>query len=138
MNPPTQPPEVSGDLPHLPRRFPADRLALSFSFACALLAAFVCLRLVIKIVTREQYNVSDAPRRVSATVWHGDNTPAQPMPEAAAQLAARISSLLPRRTTVSIELQNRTALPPAESSSFRAALEEELRKTGLAAGGFAV
>src|ERR1700719_4007917 len=55
----------------------------------------------------------------------------QPMPEAAAQLAARISSLLPRRTTGSGEIQNRKALPPAESSSSRAALEEELRKTGL-------
>ncbi len=57
---------------------------------------------------------------------------AQSMPEAAAQLAARISSLLQRRATVSLDFQNLTALPPAESSSFRSALETELRNVGLA------
>ena len=56
------------------------------------------------------------------------------MPEAAAQLAARISSLLQRRATVSLDFQNLTALPPAESSSFRSALETELRNVGLAVG----
>jgi hypothetical protein len=56
---------------------------------------------------------------------------AQPMGEAAAQLASRISSLLQRRGTVSLEVQNLTQLAPAESSSFRTALEEELRKSGL-------
>src|SRR5579864_4875223 len=56
---------------------------------------------------------------------------AQPMGEAAQQLAARISSLLQRRATVSLEFQNLTQLPPADSSSFRSALEEELRKAGL-------
>jgi hypothetical protein len=59
---------------------------------------------------------------------------AQSMPEAAAQLAARISSLLQRRSTVSLDLQNLTALPPAEWSSFRSGLEQELRKAGLAVG----
>jgi hypothetical protein len=57
--------------------------------------------------------------------------PAQSMAEAAAQLAARISSLLQRRATVSLEFQNLTAVGPAESSSFRAALQDELRKQGL-------
>ncbi len=56
---------------------------------------------------------------------------AQSMGEAAAQLAARIYSLLQRPATVSLEFQNLTALAPAESSSFRAALQEELRKVGL-------
>jgi hypothetical protein len=59
-------------------------------------------------------------------------TEAQSMPDAAAQLAARISSLLQRRPTVSLDFHNLTALPLAESSSFRSALELELRKTGLA------
>jgi hypothetical protein len=58
---------------------------------------------------------------------------AQTMQEAAAQLAARISSLLQRRTTVSLDFQNLTALPPPESSSFRSGLEQELRKVGLGA-----
>jgi hypothetical protein len=57
---------------------------------------------------------------------------AQSMQEAAAQLAAHISSLLQRRATVSLDFQNLTALPPAESSSFRSALETELRSLGLA------
>ena len=56
---------------------------------------------------------------------------AQSMGEAASQLAARIYSLLQHRATVSLEFQNLTALPPAESSNFRSALEEELRKVGL-------
>jgi hypothetical protein len=56
---------------------------------------------------------------------------AQPMAEAGTQLADLISSLLQRRATVSLEFQNLTALAPAESSSFRAALQQELRKTGV-------
>src|SRR5215472_10377606 len=60
---------------------------------------------------------------------------AQPMPEAAAQLAARISSLLPRRATVSLEYQNLAALPAAEFFTFRTALEQELSKAGLVTGG---
>src|ERR1035438_765287 len=50
--------------------FPQVALALAFSFACALILAFVCLRIVVRLVTREQYNVTDAPRRVSAIVWN--------------------------------------------------------------------
>jgi hypothetical protein len=55
---------------------------------------------------------------------------AQTPAEAAMQLAARISSQLPRRATVSLEMQNQTAMTAADLSSFRAALEEELRKSG--------
>jgi hypothetical protein len=50
--------------------FPQVALALAFSFACALIMAFACLRIVVRLVTREQYNVTDAPRRVSAIVWN--------------------------------------------------------------------
>src|SRR5216684_3653784 len=57
---------------------------------------------------------------------------AQSMQDAAVQLAARISSLLQRRATVSLDFQNLTPLPPPESSSFRSGLERELRKAGLA------
>lgn len=52
-------------------------------------------------------------------------------PTAAAQLAARISSLLPRRATVSLEFQNLTGLTAAEWSSFPSQLREELRKAGV-------
>src|SRR5260370_33345865 len=57
---------------------------------------------------------------------------AQSMQDAAAQLAASISSLLQRRATVSLDFQNLTPLPPPELSSFRSGLERELRKAGLA------
>jgi hypothetical protein len=57
---------------------------------------------------------------------------AQTPAEAAAQLGARISSQLQRRPTVSLELQNLSAMTPADLSSFRNALNEELRKAGLA------
>jgi len=56
---------------------------------------------------------------------------AQALPEAAVPLAARISSLLPRRTTVLLDFQVLTPLALPESSRFRAALQDELRKTGL-------
>jgi hypothetical protein len=56
---------------------------------------------------------------------------AQPMPEAAAQMAARIFSLLQRRATVSLDFQDLASLPAAESASFRGSLEGELRKAGL-------
>lgn len=52
--------------------FPQVVLALAFSFACALIMAFACLRIVVRLVTREQYNVTDAPRRVSAILWNAD------------------------------------------------------------------
>ncbi len=55
--------------------FPQVALALAFSFACALIMAFACLRIVVRLVTREQYNVTDAPRRVSAIVWNADGAP---------------------------------------------------------------
>ena len=58
---------------------------------------------------------------------------AQPVTEAetAAQLASRTSSLLPRRPTVSLELQNLSALPAGEWSKFRGLFEAELRKAGV-------
>src|ERR1700693_433543 len=59
---------------------------------------------------------------------------AQSMTEAAAQLAARISSQPQRRATVSLEFENLTALAPAELSNFRTALQEELRKAGMETG----
>jgi hypothetical protein len=56
---------------------------------------------------------------------------AQGPAEAAAQLAARISSQEPRRTTVSLELQDLTTTSPLDLASFRSALYEELGKSGL-------
>ena len=52
-------------------------LGLACSLALALLLAFLCLKFLVSLVTREQYNVTDAPRRVRAIVWSGDgNRPA--------------------------------------------------------------
>jgi hypothetical protein len=56
---------------------------------------------------------------------------AQVAAEAAAQLASRTFSLLPRHSTVSLELQNLSALPAIEWSNFRSQFEAELRKTGV-------
>jgi hypothetical protein len=53
--------------------------------------------------------------------------------EAASRLAARISSLLPRRAMSSFEFQNLTALPQAEWSNFQSRLLDELRRLGVAA-----
>jgi hypothetical protein len=53
----------------------------------------------------------------------------------ATQLAARTSSLLPRRAIVSLEMQNLTPLPAAEWSNFRNLLRDELRKAGLETAG---
>jgi hypothetical protein len=64
-------------------------------------------------------------------------TPEQATTEAASQLAARIFSLLPRRTTVSLELQNLTTLPAADWSKFRTSLQSELRKSGIETAGLA-
>ncbi len=61
--------------------------------------------------------------------------PGQTTDPAAAQLAARTSSLLPRRATVSLEWQNLTPLPAAEWSSFRSLLQDELHKAGVATAG---
>src|ERR1700733_13000756 len=60
-----------------------------------------------------------------------DQRPEQTMAEAAAQLAARTSSLLTRQAKVSLELQNLTPLPAVEWSSFRSSLQDELHKAGL-------
>jgi hypothetical protein len=57
-----------------------------------------------------------------------DPTTSATMSAAAAQLAARISSLLPRRATASLEFQTLTTLPAAEWSNFQSRLREELRK----------
>jgi hypothetical protein len=51
--------------------------------------------------------------------------------EAAAKLASRTSSLLPRHSTVSLELQNLSALPAIDWSNFRSLFEAELRKAGI-------
>ena len=51
--------------------FPQVGLALIFSLGCALLIAFTGLQILIRLITREQYNVTDAPRRVRAVVWMG-------------------------------------------------------------------
>jgi hypothetical protein len=51
--------------------FPQVGLALILSLGGALIVAFAALRLVIGLVTREQYNVTDDPRRVRALVWMG-------------------------------------------------------------------
>src|SRR5271165_7392595 len=55
---------------------------------------------------------------------------AQPLVEAGPPMARSIFSLLPRRATVSLEFQALAAVPAGEWSSFRAALREELGKTG--------
>src|SRR5271166_1054471 len=55
----------------------------------------------------------------------------QPMMEAATQMASRTSSLLPRHPTVSLELQNLSALSENEWSSFRSLFEAELRRAGV-------
>lgn len=49
--------------------FPQVALTLALSFACALALAFVLLQFVVKLVTREQYNVTDEPRRIRAIVF---------------------------------------------------------------------
>src|SRR5271166_4556886 len=49
--------------------FPEAVLGLAFSLACALLLAFVCLKFLVSLVTRD--NVTDAPRRVRVVVWVG-------------------------------------------------------------------
>jgi hypothetical protein len=64
---------------------------------------------------------------------------AQPPPlamaQTAAQLAALTSSLLPRRSIVSLELQNLTNFPAPEWSSFRGLLQDEFHKAGLETAG---
>jgi hypothetical protein len=51
--------------------------------------------------------------------------------DAAAQLVSRVASLLPRHSTVALELQNLSTLGAIEWSNFRSLFEAELRKTGM-------
>ncbi|HEX5229457.1 MAG TPA: hypothetical protein VFW44_17215 [Bryobacteraceae bacterium] len=51
--------------------------------------------------------------------------------QAPAQMAARISSLVPRHATASLEFQNLTTFPAAEWSNFQSRLRDELRQAGL-------
>ncbi len=55
--------------------------------------------------------------------------------QAASQLAARISSLLPRRALVSLELQNLTPFPAAEWLSFPKLLQDALRQANVETAG---
>ena len=48
--------------------FPQVAFTLALSFGCALALAFVLLQFVVRLVTREQYNVTDEPRRIRAIV----------------------------------------------------------------------
>jgi hypothetical protein len=79
--------------------------------------------------------------RVTAALFFGlalqlpAQTAEQTTAEEAAQLAARTSSLVPRRTTVSVETRNLTALPAAEWSNFRSLLLNELHKAGVETSG---
>jgi hypothetical protein len=70
-------------------------------------------------------SVSLLPAQVSP------QTPGPAMASIAAQLAARISSLLPRHATVSLDSQTLTSIPGVEWSSFRKLLQDELRKSGV-------
>jgi hypothetical protein len=75
--------------------FPEVAFALAFSFGCALLMAFACLRIVVRLVTREQYNVTDAPRRVRAIVWKPDSQPGPSAADAGSSGATGGPYLLP-------------------------------------------
>jgi hypothetical protein len=57
----------------------------------------------------------------------------QPLSQAAAPLARSIASLLPPRAIVSLEFQALAVVPPAEWSSFRSGLQDELRRSGVEA-----
>src|ERR1700733_11063674 len=52
-------------------------LGLAFSFGCALLLAFACLRFLLGLMMRQQYNVTDAPNltndpsHVRSILWLG-------------------------------------------------------------------
>jgi len=60
---------------------------------------------------------------------------AQPAAEMTAQLVSRTSSLLPRRATVALDMQNLSALPASDWSNLRTLFEAELRKTGVEVAG---
>ena len=55
--------------------FTEAALVLAFSFGCALVLAFVCLRILVGLMTRQQYNVTvdrnsnHAPGHVRSIHW---------------------------------------------------------------------
>ncbi len=67
-------------------------------------------------------------------VQTADQTP-DPASTAAAQLASRIASLLPRRATVSIESRSLAQSAPPEWSKFPSRFQDELRKAGVQISG---
>src|SRR5215472_9077588 len=83
------------NVPDFLGEFPQVALALTLSFGCALLLAFLCLRFVVRLVTREQYNVTDAPRRIRALVWHGDGAASEGAADAGSGSAVGGPYLLP-------------------------------------------
>ena len=101
--------------------FTEAALGLAFSLGCALLLAFLCLRTLVGLMTRQQFCGPDNMElmlRARFALFFGSALLLARSPDAgidssgaAAQLAARTSSLLPRRATVSLELQNLTLLP---------------------------
>ena len=53
--------------------FPEAVLGLAFSLGFALLLAFGCLKFLMNLLTRQQYNVTDAAPRVRTIVWTPDD-----------------------------------------------------------------
>jgi hypothetical protein len=53
--------------------FPEAVLGLAFSLGFALLLAYGCLKFLLSLLMREQYNVTDAPRHVRSIVWTPDD-----------------------------------------------------------------
>ena len=57
--------------------FPEMVLGLAFSLGCALLLGFVCLKLLVGLITRQQYNVTidpnltNDPSHVRSILWLG-------------------------------------------------------------------
>ena len=74
-------------------------MTAALGFACglmlALLLAFICLKFLTGLVTREQYNVTDAPRRVRAIVWTGGARPSERSTDAGGSRATGVPYLLP-------------------------------------------
>jgi len=46
--------------------FTETLLGLAFGFGCALLLAYACLRILVGLMTRQQYNVTVEPKSVNA------------------------------------------------------------------------
>jgi hypothetical protein len=57
--------------------FPEAVLGLAFSLGFALLLGYGCLKFLVGLLTREQYNVTDAPRRIRTIVWTPDERAAE-------------------------------------------------------------